>query len=64
MSELTGNRRYRKAASVMQMVGEAVILQVEYTSFAVGREDQPGRWVCQWRDATTDDLRASGGYYE
>lgn len=65
---LTGNRRYRKAGGyhdgVSRNIPVTVVLQVEFCEFVMTFEGKPGRWVCEWRDATTDDLTAlEGGFY-
>lgn len=61
IEELTGRRRYREERiyhplSVLAGYKNVLVLQVEVSVWANGREDKPGRWVCQWRDATSSDV--------
>lgn len=57
--ELTGRRRYRRLGPRWAQVEPGLLLQVEVSVWASSREDKPGRWVCQWRDATPKDVNES-----
>lgn len=52
--ELTGRRRYRVIDDDRNNYN--LILQVEVSVFANAFEGKPGRWVCEWRDATPADV--------
>jgi hypothetical protein len=53
--ELTGRRRYREDELTFGR-GSAMVLQVEVSCFNNVYEGKPGRWVCEWRDATPADI--------
>lgn len=53
MEYLTGRRRYR---TVLWNDTKILVLQVEVSRFKPSQKGHLGKWVCSFRDATSDDI--------